>query len=187
MKLVVGLGNPGPEYVGTRHNLGFVVLAELATKTGIRLCEKRFKGLFGKGRWASEAVALLEPMTFMNLSGRSVNAARCELDVMPRDVVVIYDDVDFPLGTVRVAERGSDGGHKGVRSILDEMETDEFARVRVGIGRPAPRGDVVEWVLGRFEEHELMARDQAVERAVEAVETIVRRGTTAAMNQFNRR
>ncbi len=187
MKLVVGLGNPGREYEGTRHNVGFMVIEALASKAGISLGEKRFKGIFGKGRLASETVAFLEPMTFMNASGRSVNGARQELDVVPQDVVVIYDDVDFPLGTVRVAQRGSDGGHKGVRSILDEMQTDEFVRVRVGIGRPAARGDVVDWVLGRFEGDELEARDRAVERAMEAVETIVRRGTTAAMNQFNRR
>lgn len=187
MKLIVGLGNPGPTYAPTRHNVGFMVVDRLASRFGVPIESKRFRGRFGKGRWAAESVGLLEPATFMNASGESVLAAMRELDVAAGELVVTYDDVDFPLGTVRVAQRGSPGGHKGIRSIVAELGSEEFARVRVGIGRPTVRGDVSEWVLSPFDEHEIEARDQAIERAADAVETILRRGVTAAMNQFNRR
>lgn len=187
MKLIVGLGNPGTTYAATRHNVGFMVVERLAARFSVTIEGKRFKGRFGKGRWAAESIGLLEPGTFMNASGEAVRAAVRELDVSGDELVVAYDDVDFPLGTVRVAQRGSFGGHKGIRSIIAELGTDEFARVRVGIGRPTIRGDVSEWVLSPFGEDEIEARDQAIERAAEAVETILRRGVTAAMNQFNRR
>lgn len=187
MKLIVGLGNPGPAYAATRHNVGFLVVERLAVRFEIAVESRRFKGRFGKGRWAAESVGLLEPGTFMNASGEAVLAAVRELDVAASELVVVYDDVDFPLGTVRIAQRGSHGGHKGIRSIIAELGTEEFARARVGVGRPTVRGDVSEWVLSPFGEDEIEARDQAIERAAEAVETILRRGVTAAMNQYNRR
>lgn len=187
LKLIVGLGNPGPEYAETRHNIGFRVLERFAESHRIAVDRKRFRGRFGQGRLGAEDVALLEPMTYMNASGEAVEDATRELRIDMRDVIVAYDEVDFELGIVRVRSGGGDAGHRGIRSIMEETGTGEFLRVRVGIGRPAPSGDVKDWVLSEFEPEQTAVRDQVVEKAAEAVELVIRRGLSAAMNRYNQR
>jgi len=188
VKLVVGLGNPGPEYAESRHNAGFLIVDRLAARHRIALVrERRFCGLYGEGRVGGERVALLEPHTWMNLSGKAVVAA---VDALPlgdlaSDLVVVYDDLDLPFGRLRVRPGGSAGGQKGLADIQDWLGRSDFPRLRFGIGRPPPGGDAVEHVLAPFDAAELRSLDAALERAADAVETILVEGVQVAMNRFN--
>lgn len=182
MKLVVGLGNPGPRYERTRHNVGFLVLDELVRRWGGSFREK-FKGLTTKAVIRGHEGFLVKPQTFMNLSGESVQAAAHFFSLLPSDIVVVHDELDLPLGAVRVKFKGGHGGHNGLRSIVQHCGA-EFVRVRCGIGRP-PKGDAVNWVLGGFGDEELPWVAPMVERAANAVETIAVEGLSAAMNRFN--
>ena len=179
MRLVVGLGNPGPRYAGTRHNAGFLVLDELA---------RRHAATFRDGRDGQEArlggVRLLKPGTFMNLSGSAVQAAATRGGIRPEEIVVVHDDLDLPLGRLRVRIGGGAGGQKGVRDIIDRLGPD-FARLKVGIGRPPPRWTVENWVLSRFaaDEAELLAR--TIDAAVDGLETLLRDGPEAAAGGVN--
>jgi len=190
-KLVVGLGNPGKEYEGTRHNIGFAVLDRLAEKFG---CSFRSKWRFSAK--IAEAVAgdagkvvLAKPQTYMNRSGTAVNTLLQWLKVAPAQLLVVVDDADLPLGQIRLRVAGGSGGHNGLRSIIETLGGDEeFARLRVGIGRSAPLGaDISGHVLGRFAPPERDLAEQAVAAAVEAVDCCLREGLTEAMNQFNRK
>lgn len=188
MKLVVGLGNPGPEYAETRHNVGFAIVERLAARHRIALArERRFHGVYGEGGVRGQRVALLEPHTWMNLSGKAVVAA---LDALPlgdptSDLVVVYDDLDLPFGRLRVRPGGSAGGQKGLADIQERLGRSDFPRLRFGIGRPPPGGDAVAHVLAPFDEAELRSLDAALERAADAVEAILGDGVEAAMNRFN--
>lgn len=179
MRLVVGLGNPGPRYAGTRHNAGFLVLDELARRHAVT---------FRSGRDGEEArlggVRLLKPGTFMNLSGTAVQAAATRGGVRPEEMVVVHDDLDLPLGRLRVRVGGGAGGQKGVRDIIDRLGPD-FARLKVGIGRPPPRWTVEHWVLSRFapDEAELLAR--TIDAAADGLETLLRDGPDAAATRIN--
>lgn len=190
-KLVVGLGNPGKEYEGTRHNIGFAVLDRIAEKLG---CSFRSKWRFSAK--VAEVVAgdagkvvLAKPQTFMNRSGTAVNTLLQWLKIEPAQLLVVVDDADLPLGQIRLRVAGGSGGHNGLRSIIETLGGDEeFARLRVGIGRSAPLGaDISGHVLGRFAPSERELAEQAVTDAVEAVDCCLREGVTVAMNQFNRK
>ena len=182
IKLVVGLGNPGKEYAGTRHNIGFDVVDRLAVK---RECSLRNRTKFSAEVGEAGGVTLCKPQTFMNRSGAAVAALANWLKLTPKDVLVIVDDADLPSGQLRLRPSGGSGGHNGLRSIIEAIGSEEFARLRVGIGRTAPVGvDITGHVLGKFPASE---RKPIIEDAVAAVESCLKEGLTAAMNEFNRR
>ena len=167
-RVVVGLGNPGPEYRDTRHNVGQRVLDVLA-KTVRGSWRRDGVTIVARGRWRGEEVRLVKPVSFMNESGPVVAKALRRADAGPADLILVYDDIDLPLGTVRLRMKGSHGGHNGVRSVIDALGTDEIKRVKVGIGRPDQKGDVPDHVLTSFEPEELPVVDAAVAEAVEKV------------------
>lgn len=188
MKLVVGLGNPGPEYAETRHNAGFRIVERLAARHGLRLRpERRFHGRFGDGVVRGVAVGVLEPHTWMNLSGRAVVAA---VDALPlgelaSDLLVVVDDLDLPFGRLRVRPGGGAGGQKGLADIQERLGRSDFPRLRFGIGRPAPGVDPVEHVLAPFAPAEAEALDERLEAATDAIESVLVDGVAIAMNRFN--
>src|SRR4051812_14817313 len=183
--LIVGLGNPGLEYSATRHNMGFLCLDRLATKHRLRFTGKRAKSSLARGAIGGHDVALAKPQTYMNLSGESVREL-LRLYAMPtRSLLVVYDDVDLPLGTVRLRERGGPGTHNGMRSIVDEIGSDDFPRLRIGVGMPTDGQNLADYVLGLPTPDERTVLDEALDRCVEAIETVARRGIGAAMNKFN--
>lgn len=188
MRLVVGLGNPGPRYVGTRHNVGFMVVDALAQrwKTDASTYDKRFEGQIGEAQRGDERVFLLKPLTFMNLSGRSVAAFVRFYKLPLADLLVTFDDLDLPVGRIRVRAGGSAGGQKGMADIIRQLGTEEIARVRVGIGRVHPSA-TVEYVLSRFDGQEREEAESAVQSAADAVQCWIAGGVTTAMNQFNRK
>jgi PTH1 family peptidyl-tRNA hydrolase len=187
VRLVVGLGNPGAAYQGTRHNLGFRVLHKLAQEEGLSFARQgAYQGEVAHWRSAYGEVVLLLPWTYMNRSGASVAAATQRLGLGPQQVLVVCDDLDLPLGRVRVRPHGSSGGHNGLRSITEALGSQDFGRVRVGIGRP-PHGDAVAYVLGRFAPGELALVETVVGWAVEAVRLVVAEGYEAAMQAINGR
>jgi PTH1 family peptidyl-tRNA hydrolase len=182
--LIVGLGNPGPEYERSRHNVGFLVVDELARRCRLRISRHRLESLSGAGRLRGEPVTLIKPLCFMNESGRPVKAWLERQAIPPERLVVIHDDLDLSFGRIKVAARGGHGGHRGVRFIQEAIETTLFPRVRVGIGRPG-RGDEVEFVLSPFNDDEARLLPELLGRAADAVEEIVVRGVASAMNRFN--
>jgi PTH1 family peptidyl-tRNA hydrolase len=187
MHLVVGLGNPGSEYRNTRHNAGFMVAERLRVSWGLGRARNRYQGRWCEGRVEGRDVALLTPATFMNASGESVKAAAQHKHIPATEIIVIHDDMDFPFGTVRVRSGGGAGGHNGLRSIVSLMGTEDFIRVRVGIGRPDnPFIDSRDWVLSDFDQP-AGALLPVIDRAAECVRAVVVDGLDAAMNRFNRR
>jgi PTH1 family peptidyl-tRNA hydrolase len=171
-RVVVGLGNPGPEYRDTRHNVGQRVLDVLA-KTVRGSWRRDGPTIVARGRWRGEEVRLIKPLSFMNESGPVVAKALRRAEAGPADVILIYDDIDLPLGTVRVRMKGSHGGHNGVRSVIDALGTQDIKRVKVGVGRPDHKGDVPDHVLTSFEHDELPVVDAAVAEAVEKVLALI--------------
>jgi PTH1 family peptidyl-tRNA hydrolase len=186
MYLIVGLGNPGSKYDGTRHNVGFLVADKLAGRWDISIDKKRFEGRTGGGQIKGHPVLVLKPETFMNLSGVAVRAAMDFYKLEPKDLVVIMDDLALPTGQIRVRPQGSAGGHNGMSDVIARAGTDRIGRVRVGIGTAPPRIDGAEYVLGHFRSEEKTAMTQAVEEAADAVEMILAEGYPKAMERFNR-
>lgn len=184
MKLIVGLGNPGPRYRGTRHNVGFEVLGRLEARLGVTCDREKYRGLTAETQRGGVKVALLKPMTFMNLSGESVAMAARNRVTSPEDLLVIYDEADLPLGRIRLRKDGSAGGHNGMKSIIERLGTQGFPRLRVGVGKDV--GALADHVLSRFHPDERPAVDEAVERAAEAALTWLDEGIDSAMNTFNR-
>lgn len=182
--LVVGLGNPGPEYAAHRHNVGFMVVQELARRSGESVVQRKFKGRFTTAQVANAPAVLLLPETFMNLSGRSVAGAVGFYDVGADQIVVVHDELDLPFGRVKVKEGGGHGGHNGLRSIFEDAGIREFLRVRVGIGRP-PRGDAADHVLSPFRKDEQPELPFLIDRGADAVESLLRQGFKAAANEIN--
>ena len=185
-RLIVGLGNPGLEYSATRHNMGFLCLDRLAARHRLRFTGKRGKSVLARGAVNGHDVALAKPQTYMNLSGTSVRELLRIYKMPTSALLVVYDDVDLPTGTVRIRERGGPGTHNGMRSIVDELGTTEFARLRIGVGMPTNGQDLADYVLGLPTPDERAVLDEALDRGVEVIETVARRGIGAAMNQFNR-
>jgi len=187
MKLIVGLGNPGPRYARTRHNVGFRVLEAVAERAGAALAGQRFGGRYGEGTLAGERVALLAPETFMNRSGDAVAEALGALPGLDpaRELLVVLDDADLPLGRLRLRARGSSGGHNGLADVLERLGSEQVPRLRFGIGRSAEPRDTVDWVLEPFTPGEEALLAQALPRAADAALCFVRDGVAAAMNRFN--
>jgi PTH1 family peptidyl-tRNA hydrolase len=187
MKIVIGLGNPGRKYERTRHNAGFMAVDELARRLRFDLSAEKYHAFIGKGRIDSEEALLVKPQTFMNESGRSVGAALRYTTAVIADLIVVHDELDLPLGTVRVKTGGGHGGHNGLRSIIDHLGSPEFIRVRVGVGRPAPGFDPADYVLSSFLPGEQQTAAEAMATAADAVQAIVRDGIIKAMNAFNKK
>ena len=187
MKLIAGLGNPGSEYRDTRHNFGFMVVDALAKSHRIRVWGFRFSSRIGKGRIAGQEVALVKPRTYMNLSGRAVKPALRGHGLSTEDLMVIHDDLDLPLGRLKITLSGGAGGHKGVASIIEELGTDQFLRMRLGIGKPEGNDDTVDYVLEPFRDEEIPVRDRVIAAAADAVCVIFSQGVEAAQNRFHRR
>ncbi len=184
MKLVVGLGNPGSEYARHRHNVGFRVVDAVADASGIPLASARFEGVWGQGVWNDREIALLQPETWMNRSGAAVEAAIASFELPLADILIVVDDVDLPVGRLRLRARGSDGGQRGLRDILQRTGP-ELARLRFGVGRPPFGTDTRDHVLTAFTDDEEPALQRGLTRATEAVACWAREGITPAMNRFN--
>ena len=185
MKIVVGLGNPGSEYSGTRHNVGFMAIDELARQWGISSWKKRNQALVAEFR-GSEPVVLIKPQTFMNLSGVAVGELARWYKVSIEDISVIFDDMDLPLGRLRLRTKGGSGGHRGIESLLTHLGNGNFPRVRIGIDRPPTNWEVVDYVLSSFTSEEQPLLREAITRAAEAAECIVKQGISKAMNVYNK-
>ncbi len=187
MLIIAGLGNPGREYENTRHNAGFMVLDALADKLGADISERKHKALCGKAVIGGQKVILLKPQTYMNSSGESIRAAADYYKVAPEDILVIYDDISLAPGQLRIRAKGSAGGHNGIKSIIAHLGTQEFPRVKVGIGEKPLRMDLADYVLGHFSEGEKRIMADAVKEAADAVCEIVNVGIEQAMNDHNRK
>lgn len=185
MKVIVGLGNPGQEYGATRHNIGFMAVDKLAEKWSITGWRERYNALVAEHR-AEETVLLVKPQTYMNLSGRAVAPLAAFYKVQYHDITVIYDDLDLPVGRLRLRLKGGSGGHRGIESMLYELGNDDFTRIRIGIGRPPQGWETAGYVLNRFTDEEAPVISEAVDQAVGAVECILQEGFTKAMNKFNK-
>ena len=188
MHLIAGLGNPGLKYRNTRHNIGFKVVDLWAKSLGVHLDRSRFHGRFTRTRFQNVDVILLRPMTFMNRSGDSIKACFDFFDLQAEDVLVVHDDVDLPLGRVKVVRGGSAGGHRGVKSTIQHLGTHEFPRIKVGVGRPRYDGESVEdYVLKSFYRDEKKVVEEVIQVATKACELIVENGVDVAMNHINSR
>lgn len=184
-KLIVGLGNPGKEYEGTRHNIGFEVVERFGRLNGIAILRRDFRGLVGDGRLAETRIYLLKPQTFMNLSGESVAAFRRQKPLALEEIIVVADDIALPVGRLRLRAGGSAGGHNGLKSLIAHLHSQDFPRLRVGVGAPRDPAVQIDYVLGRFSRQEQDEVAHSVDRAVAALETWARDGIDRAMNQFN--
>jgi PTH1 family peptidyl-tRNA hydrolase len=188
VKLVVGLGNPGIEYQFTPHNLGFLVVDRLAERCGAEVVRRRCQALTAKVKLAGQEVLLAKPETYMNLSGLSVSRLIRDLGLDPaNDLIVVYDELDLPMGAIRVRPKGGTAGHNGLESIVGALGSEEFTRVRLGIAPDHPVRDGAKYVLSQFKKAQLETIDEVLDRAADAVETILQDGVGVAMNRFNRR
>ena len=187
MRLIVGLGNAGVQYAWTPHNLGFLAIDRIAERAGIRVERPEAKSLLGLGKLAGQEVALAKPQTMMNLSGLAVRDLLSRLECGPEDLTVLYDDVALPWGMLRIRERGTAGGHNGLKSIIGSIGTIEFSRVRMGAQPEHPVSDLADYVLRPMRKADLEIAAEMIEQAAEAAELIVTQGAAVAMNRFNRR
>ncbi|NBH71874.1 aminoacyl-tRNA hydrolase [Clostridiaceae bacterium] len=187
MYMIAGLGNPTKEYDKTRHNVGFAVIDRLADRYGIDVSERKHKALCGKGMAEGQKVLLLKPQTFMNLSGESLRAAMDYYKVLPEELIVIYDDISLPPGQLRIRLKGSAGGHNGIKNIIAHLGTQEFPRIKVGVGEKPPRMDLKDYVLSRFSKGEQELMEEAFREAAQAVAMMIGEGADRAMNHFNAR
>ena len=183
-KLIVGLGNPGPKYLWTRHNAGFIVLDRFAHLAGISVNKKNFSGLYGEGSFKGQRILLLKPQTFMNLSGRSVAEALRFHKLEPADLLIIHDELDIPFGQMKFKENGGHGGHNGLRSLHQLLGGGNYPRLRVGIGRPQ-HGDMADYVLNGFAKDEMAALPQVIDGIVEGLELFLTEGLPKAMSLYN--
>lgn len=185
MKLIVGLGNPTKKYEKTRHNVGFDVIDYIAKEYNISVDEMKHKGLYGKGKIEGQSVILLKPMTYMNLSGESVVAVANYFKILPEDIIVVYDDINLDVGKLRIREKGSAGGHNGIKNIIAHLGTQDFPRVRIGVGMKPPKMDLADYVLSHFTKQELEVLDAAADNACKAVALMIMDDIPKAMNDFN--
>ena len=188
MKLIVGLGNPGIEYQFTPHNMGFLAVDRIAEQHGVRVSNRQCRALTGRAVIADHEVLLAKPETYMNLSGMSVRELMRQHQVDPaQDLIVIYDELDLPLGAIRIRQRGSSAGHNGMESIIGALGSEEFVRMRLGIGPDHPVKDGARYVLGQFKKSQYAVVDEELDTAAEAVRVIMGEGVAKAMSRFNRR
>lgn len=183
MFLIIGLGNPGREYEDTRHNIGFKVVDNIAKEYNIEINRQKFKGMYGEGFINGKKVMILKPTTYMNLSGESVREVIDFYNLENNEILVIYDDISLEVGTLRIREKGSAGGHNGIKSIIAHLGSDIFSRIKVGVGQP--NGDLVRHVLGKFTKEEMIILDQSIEASTKATEEIIKNDVKSAMNLFN--
>ena len=184
-RIIVGLGNPGSQYARSRHNVGFWCVDRVAIQNSIKLSRRHRSALIGEGFIEGHRAVLAKPRTFVNRSGQAVAYLLTRYGVSRDELLIIHDDMDLPLGRIRMRPSGSAGGHRGVKSVIEEAGTQDFARLRIGIGRPPLGSDEVEYVLGAMSEDETAAMDDIVERAAQSVACLLAEGITAAMNRFN--
>ena len=193
MKLIIGLGNPGIEYQFTPHNAGFLAVDRIAEDCGVMITNRRGRALTARAKLAGQDVLLAKPETFMNLSGLSVVALIQEFEISTEDIIVLYDELALPLGTIRIRERGSANGHNGVKSVSGVLGTEEWLRIRIGVGKPALedgreiKAGGKDYLLSPFRKQELAVLDEVLDRVKDAVEMVLTQGVGAAMNRFNRR
>lgn len=185
MFLIVGLGNPEPEYANTRHNMGFDVINELANKNKIEVNRRKFNALYGMGIIKENKVVLLKPQTMMNLSGQSIREFRNYYKLKNNEIIIIYDDIDIQKGCIRIRTNGSAGSHNGVKSVIKELASDKFIRIRVGTGKPLFKNDLANYVLEKITNDEESLLTPGKNKASEAIEEILVNGTEKAMNKFN--
>lgn len=185
MYLIVGLGNPENEYAHTRHNMGFDAINEVAEKNNINITKSKFKGLYETGIIQGKKVILLKPQTYMNLSGESVKPYVDFYKIEKENILVIYDDMDIEPGKIKIRKKGSSGGHNGMKSIIQMVGTEDFPRIRIGIGRPEHNGDEINHVIGAIPEEQIPLLDEGTEKAKDAVIEILKNGIDIAMNKFN--
>ena len=184
--LIVGLGNPGREYERTRHNCGFRALDVLAGKLGCKIDKGKFQGIYGQVNYGGKKLMLLKPLTYMNLSGRSVLQLSAYFGIPPQRIIVLFDDISLEPGRLRVRADGSAGGHNGIKSIIQEVGSQAFPRVKIGVGKkPNPEFDLADWVLSTFSPQEEKALAVALENAADAALSIIDRGVPEAANRFN--
>ena len=185
MYLIVGLGNPESEYAHTRHNMGFDTINELAKNNNINITKTKFKALYETGIIQNEKVILLKPQTYMNLSGESVKEVAEFYNLKPEEIIVIYDDIDIEKGHIKIRKKGGAGSHNGMKSVVEELQSTDFARIRVGIGQPEFKSDMINYVIGKVPEEEQKILQQGTKKAAEAIEEILKNGIDIAMNKFN--
>lgn len=184
MYIIAGLGNPGRRYENTRHNIGFIALDLLAERNDIKINKIKHKALVGEGRISGQKVLLVKPQTYMNLSGQSLQEVMAYYKEEIENLIVIYDDIDIPMGTVRIRKKGSAGTHNGMRSVVQCLNSDQFPRIRIGLG-DGRKGELKDFVIGGFSKAEKEPLEEAVTRAVRAAECIVEKGIDKAMNEYN--
>lgn len=185
MYIIIGLGNPEKDYSNTRHNMGFQVINKLAKQYEIEVTKSKFKGLYGNGVIEGEKVILLKPQTFMNLSGESVKEILQFYKIEIEQIILIYDDIDIEPGVIKIRKTGGPGTHNGMKSVVHETNTQNFKRVRVGIGMPEDKEDLIEYVIGAIPEEDKEPLEKGTELAKEAVVEIIKNGIDIAMNKFN--
>ena len=185
LKLIVGLGNPGKDYHGSRHNVGFRVVSEVAEEYNIKRTFHKHNALIAKGMIEKQKVILAQPTTYMNNSGKAVIKLLNYYKINREDMIIIYDDMDLETGTIRIKKRGSSGGHNGLKSVINHLKTDEFPRLRIGIGHPGENIDVVDYVLGKFTVEEEKTIENTIKKAVTVIKEIYLSGIVSAMNKYN--
>lgn len=185
MILVAGLGNPGSEYASTKHNLGYLTVDEIGKRAGIDLKKKKFSGIYGEGTFNNDKLILLKPETYMNRSGESVSTAVSFYHIPAENIIIVHDELDLPAGTVRIKAGGGSAGHKGVMSVMGELGSGDFIRVRIGIGKPREKKGTVSHVLTKFNKEESELVSESVLRAADAVLEIIQQGLQKAMNKYN--
>ena len=185
MYLIIGLGNPEEEYSKTRHNMGFDTLNLIAEKYNIQINKKKFQGLYEMATIEGKKTILVKPQTYMNLSGNCVKEIADFYKVSKEEIIVIYDDMDIEPGKIKIRKKGSSGGHNGIKSIIQMLGTEEFPRIRIGIGRPQHNGDEINHVIGAIPEEEISKLNEGIEKAKEAVIEILKNGIDSAMNKLN--
>lgn len=185
MIVIVGLGNPGGKYSLTRHNVGFDVIDLVGKKLDIKVNKVKFKALIGEGTWGGQRIVLVKPSTYMNLSGESIRPLMDFYKLDPRDLMVVLDDIDIEFGTLRIKKKGSAGTHNGLKSIISHIGTDQFPRLKIGIGQKPPSYDLADFVLSKFSKSERIIIDEAIANAADAIDEFIIRGIDSAMNKYN--
>lgn len=185
MIVIAGLGNPGTKYSLTRHNVGFDVIDVLANRFNIKVNKAKFKGLVGEGSFAGEKIILIKPSTFMNLSGESIRPLMDFYKLKPEELIVIVDDIDIEFGTIRIKKKGSGGTHNGLKSIISQTGTDQFPRLKIGVGQKPIHYDLADFVLSNFSKSERQIIDKAILNAADAVDEFISNGIDSAMNKYN--
>jgi len=185
MYLIIGLGNPEEEYARTRHNMGFDTINKISEKYNIKVNKSKFNSLYGTGTIEGEKVILLKPQTYMNLSGEAVRDFMNFYKLSPENIIVIYDDLDIEPGIIKIRKKGGPGTHNGMKSVVSEIKTEDFARIRVGIGNPEYKNDLLNYILTRIPDEEYKVLEVSTKTAAEAVGEIIKSGLDSAMNKYN--